>query len=150
MKSSENFSCWRIDFSIARSPCRIFISRSMRRSSFDLNKPIATSIQSNLPPRRFRPVSHKPMQQNAANKHHRCADAAGHAHSKADEPNRADEQCRSCPTDGVNEWLAQLSEFFNRRLPRRRCLVFEHRVELDQWFDAFHRQSKPTAKARRA
>src|SRR5438045_1991934 len=43
MKSSENFSCWRIDFSITRTPCRIRISRSIRRSSFDLDSPICTA-----------------------------------------------------------------------------------------------------------
>src|SRR5687768_8095799 len=40
MKSSENFSCWRIERSIARMPWRIFISRSTRRSSLLLNRPM--------------------------------------------------------------------------------------------------------------
>ena len=34
------FSCWRMERSMERIPPRIFISRSMRRSSLDLNRPI--------------------------------------------------------------------------------------------------------------
>src|SRR5262245_1624192 len=41
MKSSWNLACSRMAFSIRRTPWRIFISRSMRRSSGDLNKPIS-------------------------------------------------------------------------------------------------------------
>src|SRR5687768_11707167 len=45
MKSSENFSCCRIDRSIERSPAFTFISRSMRRSSLLLNRPIMSSLR---------------------------------------------------------------------------------------------------------
>src|SRR4051794_25730280 len=44
MKSSANFSCWRIDRSIERTPDRIFISRSIRRSSLLLNNPMTRSF----------------------------------------------------------------------------------------------------------
>ena len=40
MKSLANFSCWRIERSIERTPCRMRISRSTRRSSLDLNRPM--------------------------------------------------------------------------------------------------------------
>ncbi len=44
MKSAANFSCCRIDFSIDRIPARIFISRSIFRSSLLLNRPIGRPL----------------------------------------------------------------------------------------------------------
>src|SRR5688500_15168606 len=41
MKSSENFSCWRIERSMERIPWRMRISRSTRRSSLLLKRPMA-------------------------------------------------------------------------------------------------------------
>src|SRR5262245_59597521 len=56
MKSSANFSCWRIDRSIDRIPWRIFISRSIRRSSLLLNNPIFLTLE--LPVLRRGALSH--------------------------------------------------------------------------------------------
>src|SRR5262245_8147398 len=79
MKSSENFSCWRLDFSIDRRPDRIFISRSMRRSSLDLNRPMGTfgastndqtSMTNYLP---FQPQHQQRFDDDPADNHRRSA-----------------------------------------------------------------------------
>src|SRR5580704_13936686 len=62
MKSSANFSCWRIDFSMERSPARTFISRSIRRSSLLLNKPMNLSLLLQRPDQ----AKHKPANAHPA------------------------------------------------------------------------------------
>src|SRR5438270_5391461 len=78
MKSSANRSCWRIERSIAFIPWRIFISRSMRRSSLLLKRPMAFTSSLRGPYEHPQPKGAQEQHEHDLRVDHRSEDCADH------------------------------------------------------------------------